>query len=254
MVNTLDKNIWIQYSQKKPEARIRLICFPYAGGGASIFRTWSKALPAQIEVWPIQLPGRENRLAETPFTCMPDLIEALALALRPSLTGAYAFFGHSMGSLICFELARYLRAQGHMPGPVHLFVSGHRAPHLPDPDVPSYNLPEPEFVNELQRLNGTPEAVLQNEELLHLLMPLLRADFSICETYIYQRSKALSCPLTAFGGLQDQDTPRDAIASWREHTSGSFKQRFFPGNHFFLETEQSSLLLAIIQELADFLR
>ena len=141
----------------------------------------------------------------------------------------YAFFGHSMGSLISFELVRYLRREGHDPGPVRLFVSGHRAPQLPDPDPPTHHLAEPEFIEELRRLKGTPEEVLQNAELLRLMLPLLRADFALCETYIYRPEKPLTCPITAFGGLQDDEVPRETLAAWHEQTYNSFKLRFFVG-------------------------
>lgn len=242
-------NPWIQYWQRKPKARVRLFCFPYAGGGAAIYRTWSKNLPSEIEVCPVQLPGRENRLLEPAFSGMHSLIDALTEALLPYLDMPYALFGHSMGSLISFELARHLRRTGHDLDPVHLFVSGHRAPQIPDLDPPSHHLPEPEFIEELRRLKGTPEAVLQSGELLRLLIPSLRADFALCETYCYSQEKPLKCPVSAFGGLQDEDVPREVISPWREQTYGAFKLRFCIGGHFFVEKQQTSLLLAITQDL-----
>jgi medium-chain acyl-[acyl-carrier-protein] hydrolase len=239
---------WIQYWQRRPKARVRLFCFPYAGGGASIFRNWSKHLPAEIEVCPVQLPGRESRLSDAPFSQIYPLVDSLAAALLPYLDVPYALFGHSMGSIISFEFARYLQRIEHQ-NPLHLFVSGHRAPQLPDPDPPMHHLPEPEFIEELRRLQGTPEEVLRNKELLRLLLPLLRADFSLCEMYLYQQEKPLSCPVTAFGGLQDEDVSRDSLALWREQTRGAFKLRFFMGGHFFLEKEQASLLSVLSQTL-----
>lgn len=241
---------WFQYWRRKPKARIRLFCFPYAGGGASVFRTWAEHVPSEIEICPVQLPGRENRLTETAFAQMPALIETLAAEILPYLDMPYAFFGHSMGSTVSFELTRFLRKIESVKGPIHLLVSGSRAPHIPDPDPPTYHLPEPEFIEELRRLKGTPEEVLRNEELLHLLIPLLRADFSLCETYTYIKEAPLSCPLSAFGGLQDTDVPRHFVAGWRDHTSSSyFKLRFFMGGHFYLHKEQPALLQAIVQEL-----
>src|SRR5581483_9264935 len=207
---------------------------------------------AQIEVCPVQLPGRENRLLEAPFAHLSALVETLIAVLQPYLDMPYAFFGHSMGALISFELARALRRRGCTLSPAHLFVSGHRAPHIADPDPPSYALPTPEFIEELRGLDGTPEAVLQNDELLHLLLPLLRADFSLCETYRYYQEKPLRCPVTAFGGLQDKSVSREMIGSWREQTCGQFKVRFFAGDHFFLEKEQVAVLTALIQDLFAF--
>ena len=240
---------WLRSWQRQPHARIRLFCFPYAGGGASLFHTWPQCLPREIEVCPIQLPGREERLADTPFSTMPSLLEALAPLLQPYLEDMpYAFFGHSMGSLISFELARYFsRTQSFQPA--HLFVSGHRAPQIPDPDPPTHNLPEPEFLEELRRLQGTPEEVLHNEELLHVLLPLLRADFALCETYSYTHEKPLTCPLSAFSGLQDADVSREDIQAWHEQTRGPFKMRFFRGDHFFLHKEQRNLLHALTLDL-----
>ncbi|GHO60140.1 thioesterase [Ktedonobacter robiniae] len=202
----------------------------------------------------MQLPGRENRLREKPFEGILPLVETLGSALNPYFDMPFAFFGHSMGALISFELARYLSTSGIEAALIHLFMSGHRAPQLPDPDPPTYHLPEQEFVQELKRLQGTPEEVMQDPELLQILMPLLRADFAICEKYIYTYSRPLGCPITAFGGLRDEEVSRSELAAWQTQTSGMFKQRFFPGDHFFLHKEQGSLLRAIALDLFDSLR
>lgn len=242
---------WLHNWQHRPHACIRLFCFPYAGGGASIFRSWPGYLPQSIEVCPIQLPGREDRLGERPFSNISALIDAMVPVLLPYLDRPYAFFGHSMGASISFEFMRYIYHIGHSIKPIHLFVSGRQAPQWPDIDPPSYGLPEPEFIEKLRHLKGTPEAVLQNAELLHLLLPLLRADFALCETYNYTHERPLECPLSAFGGLQDSEVPREALEAWREQTSGQFKVRFFDGDHFFLhkEKEQFSLLKALSLDL-----
>lgn len=247
--NATDTHLWFQHWQRKPQTLVRLFCFPYAGGGASIFHQWAENFPSEIEVCPVQLPGRENRLLEQPFTQFPPLVSCLAQVLRPYLDTPYAFFGHSMGALISFELARYLRREGQAGNLVHLFVSGHRAPQEPDQDPPTYHLPEPEFLEELRRLKGTPEEVLQNPELLHLLLPLLRADFSLCETYCYIYERPLSCPISAFGGLQDAEVPTATVPSWQKQTGGSFRLRFFAGDHFFLHREQAALIHAISLDL-----
>jgi medium-chain acyl-[acyl-carrier-protein] hydrolase len=242
---------WILYSRPRKQAQLRLFCFPYAGGGASIFRNWAEMLPSTIEVCPVQLPGRENRLLETPFSSISSLIEPLALALVPRLDLPFAFFGHSMGALISFELARYLRGKGYPFAPVHLFVSAHRAPQLPDPDPPAYYLPEAAFLNELRRLNGTPEEILQNPELLRLLLPTLRADFALCETYKYVSDAPLSCPITTFGGLQDYEVSYEMLTAWRQQTSSTFTLRYFAGDHFFLHNEQTALLQALSQNFCN---
>lgn len=234
---------------------MRLFCFPYAGGGASLFRHFPNQLPPEVETCPVQLPGRENRLGELPFSDINALLPALSQALLPYLDKPYAFFGHSMGALISFELARALRRQENVPGPVHIFVSGHRAPQLPDPTPPVHHLPDEQFLDALRRLNGTSEAVLKNSELLQLLLPLLRADFSICDTYEYTQEAPLNCPITAFGGIEDEEAPCESIQAWRDQTSFTFRTRFFAGGHFyFLEEERETFLQALSQELLNDLR
>jgi acyl transferase domain-containing protein/surfactin synthase thioesterase subunit len=241
---TQDANPWITPLQRNPQARLRLFCFPYAGAGASIFRTWLKDVPPEIEICPIQLPGRENRLKETPFTRLSPLIQALAPFLRPYLDIPFAFFGHSLGALLSFELAREFRKQN-FPSPVHLFVSGSRAPQIPDLDVPIHRLPEPKFLESLRRLNGTREEVLQNPELLQVFLPALRSDFAILETYFYATQERLDCPITAFGGMEDSKVSHEQLDAWRNQTSGEFKLQLFPGDHFFLHHHRKALLDAI---------
>jgi medium-chain acyl-[acyl-carrier-protein] hydrolase len=252
MISTIPTS-WLQYWHRKPQARIRLFCFPHAGGGASIFRAWSEQLPLDIEVCPVQLPGREDRLREQPFVNLSALLEALIPALLPYLDMPYALLGHSMGSLISFELARSFHQMAYDRRPIYLFVSGHPAPQIPDPDPPTYHLPDSEFIEALRRLAGTPEELLQNTEFLQLIMPLLRADFALCDTYTYIHGEALDCPISAFGGLQDSEVSHDGIRAWHRQTSGHFQLRFFEGDHFFLYKEQAALLQAISQDLLSIL-
>ena len=248
-MRSLTANGWVQYGERRPTARIRLFCFPYAGGGASIFRTWHESFPPEVEVCPVQFPGREGRLLDAPLSDLHALVDCMATALSPFLDVPYAFFGHSMGALIGFEFARYLRRGSYNLLPFHLFFSGKRAPQLSDLDPPTSHLPEPEFIEELRRLKGTPESVLQNMELLRLLSPLLRADFRLCETYLYKEEARLDVPITALGGLYDTEVTRQMVAAWREQAGSTFKLRFFEGDHFFLHTAKNALLLAILQDL-----
>jgi medium-chain acyl-[acyl-carrier-protein] hydrolase len=240
---------WIEYLKPNPQAHLRLFCFPYAGGGASIFRTWANDVPTGVEVCPVQLPGRENRLIERPFTRLSSLVQALAQAISPYLDMPFAFFGHSMGALISFELARELRKQN-SPGPSHLFVSGHRAPELPPRRRPIHQLADAAFKAELDRLDGTPEEVLQNAELMELFLPLLRADFAVCETYIHSPEAPLNCSISAFGGLQDKEVPFEDLEKWGDQTNRSFTLRRFPGNHFFVHSARDLLLQAIFKDLS----
>ena len=240
---------WIIHPKPNPKKYLRLFCFPYAGAGSSIFRTWSAQLPADIEVCSVQLPGRESRLKEPLFTDLVPLIHALTPALLPHLDLPFVFFGHSLGALISFEVARQLRRLKHSV-PLHLFISGRKAPQLPALERPIHQLPDAEFVEELHRYNGTPSDVLQNVELMNLFLPILRADIAINEMYVYHPETPLDCSISVYGGLQDGKVNRDSLAAWRDHTSGSFTLRMFPGDHFFLRSQQEALLQAISKDLS----
>lgn len=246
-------NSWVSAPQPLAHARIRLFCFPYAGGSSLIYRKWPAELQQEVEVYLLQLPGRGSRLQEPAFTNLDALVHAIGESILPYLNKPFAFFGHSMGALISFELARYLRRAG-APTPSQLFLSGRTAPQVPDGDPPTYDLPEEEFFEELRRLNGTPPEVLEHPELMRLMTPLLRADFSVCQTYDYRVEPPLSCPITVFGGLKDQETPKENLEAWREHTTAEFKLRMLPGDHFFLNTNQSQLLHIVAQELYHLVR
>jgi medium-chain acyl-[acyl-carrier-protein] hydrolase len=238
-------NVWIKRTGQDPQACFRLFCFPYAGGGASFFRTWPERLGPDIEVCAIQLPGREDRLIETPIGELSSLIDALAEVLYPYLDSPFGFFGHSLGSLISFELTRRLRRQK-APCPMQLFVSGRRAPQLPDPDPPIHQLPDSEFIEELRRFNGTPKAVLHNPELMEIFLPLLRSDICLDETYVYDHEAPLDCPISAIGGLEDEEVNREELAAWRDQTRSRFNIQMFPGDHFFLNGKESDGVLEVI--------
>ena len=239
---------WVVKPRPNPEAAWRLFCFPYAGGGAQIFRRWPHQLPATGEVCAIELPGRGTRLQEPLFTQLPPLVEAVAQQLAKHLDKPFAFFGHSLGALLSFETARYCRRQ-HLPGPVHLFVSGRRAPHIPPDEPPLYTLPEPALINELRRLNGTPKEVLEHAELMQLMLPILRADFAVCDTYQYTPEPPLNCPITVFSGLQDASVRADHLEAWQAQTHATCSVHLFPGDHFFLHTTPSLLLQTLAREL-----
>ena len=243
---------WIVTPKPNKEARLRLFCFHYAGGSASLYRLWPDSLPPTIEVCAIQLPGRENRLPEPPFTQLAPLLDKLAQAIRPHLTIPFAFFGHSLGAFIAFELTRYLKKQDGL-SPVHLMVSGRGAPQIPDPDPPIHQLPEADFLTALRHLGGTPEEVLQNTDIMELMLPTIRADLSISETHTYLASEPLACHISAFGGQDDQTVTYAEVAGWQEQTSKRFQLRFLPGNHFFLHSSRTMLLQAVAQDLGSYI-
>ena len=239
---------WIFGARPNPAARMRLFCFPSAGGGATLYTPWVSQLAPEIEVYPVQLPGRENRMKEPPLQRFDDLIQALAQALQPSLNVPYAFFGHSMGALISFGLTLHLRQQG-CRLPEHLFLSAYRAPDT-SLDEPLHDLPEPLFTKKLLELEGTSPEILTNDELRRLFLPLLRADFAVCESYQFQAQEPLACPMTVLGGLQDKRVRQSLLELWQRQTSQRFSIHMLPGNHFFIRSAQAAVLQIITQTLA----
>lgn len=245
MSKPLPSHPWIAHARPRPEARLRLFCLPYAGGNASIFRAWGQRLPAEVEVMPVELPGRASRFREPPLRRVDEAVEKLEAALSPLFDRPFAFFGHSMGALLAFELARRLRRTGG-PEPVALFVSARRAPHLPPEEDPVHGLPDGEFFERLRELNGTPEEALQHPELMQMLLPLLRADFELNETYEFAPGEALACAVAAMGGLGDPEVTREHLEAWRQHTSGPFSLRMFAGDHFYLNQRPAAETLVSV--------
>lgn len=237
----------------RPDARIRLFLVPHAGGAASAYRGWADALPAEVEACPVQLPGRENRIAEPAFDRMDPLVEALAGAIGRLGDLPYAVFGHSTGAVIGFELARHARRTG-APGPVHLFASGRRAPALParTPDV--HHLPDDELVAELATLGGIPAAVIEHRELRQLLVPLLRADMALTETYRYRPEPPLSIPITALAGDRDPKVTAGDAAAWARETAAAFELRTYPGDHFYLASGRDAVVAGLSADLAAIVR
>jgi medium-chain acyl-[acyl-carrier-protein] hydrolase len=246
MTQALDA--WVTCPRPEPRARVRLFCLPYAGGGASIFRHWPNDLAPAVEVCPVQLPGRENRFQEPRYTSLTALVGVLAEVMEPYMDKPFAFFGHSMGALICFELCRTLRARSG-PLPAHLFISARPAPQLPRSGPLTHNLPDAEFKQHLSALNGTSQEVFAHAELMQILLPLLRADFALVEGYRYGVEGPLPCPISAFGGLQDESVEQRALAAWSEQAIGAFRLRMFAGDHFFLQSRRSALLQALSLDL-----
>ncbi len=182
------------------------------------------------------------------FDYFCQAVRAIASALIPYLDKPFVFFGHSMGGLISFELTRLLRRKS-ARSPVHLFISGRRAPQLPSEKPPIHTLPELAFLQELRHLKGTPEEVLVNTELMQLLLPILRADFAVLETYLYTKEPPLECPITVFGGWQDREVSCDELEAWREQTSTAFSLYMLPGDHFFIHSAQTLLFQRITKQL-----
>ena len=244
---------WIFSFRPQTMPGLRLFCFPYAGRGASVYSSWTKSLPEEVEVCAVQLPGRENRLREPLFTHFPDLITTLVSALQPWMDRPFAFFGHSLGALISFELASELHRQG-WRGPLQLFVSARRAPHLPEPHGPIADLPGKAFIEAVRhRYEGIPDAVLESEDLMEIMIPVLRADFELLEKYEFVKKESLSCPIMVLGGLQDFEIGDEELEAWRMHTRNLCNLKFFAGNHFFLNSSEGEVLKFMSKELSSLL-
>jgi surfactin synthase thioesterase subunit/glycosyltransferase involved in cell wall biosynthesis len=222
-----------------PEA-LRLFCFPHAGGGAASFQGWTQRLPPSIVVVPARPPRRDT---------MAEVVAALGDAVQPYLQAPFAFFGHSMGAALAFELARLLRRRG-QPLPRCLLVSGARAPQFRRGHVPPPEPDETEFVNELRRLEGVPRDVLDNTDLLRVILPALRADAALYRNYVYADEPPLDCPIRAYGGAEDPNVRREHLEAWAQQTTSSFALRLFPGGHFYLQTAREPFLAALSRDLA----
>jgi medium-chain acyl-[acyl-carrier-protein] hydrolase len=245
------KSPWLFSFNSRPNAAFRLLCFPYAGGdGLTIFKKWSEMLPRTIDVCAVQLPGRGTRIWEQPFSNIRSAAEVLGLSLRPYLDKPFAFFGHSLGAKICFEVARFLKTSNGS-GPFHLFVSGSSAPRSLNANPLTYVLPEGQFLEALQKLNGTPPEVLRNHELMKLMLPVLRAEMEASERYVYIKGPPLTCPITVFGGLQDERVTREELRAWREETSCACSFHMIPGDHFFINQQPATLLQLLSAHLMD---
>lgn len=246
-------NTWTTCPKPNPEARLRLFCFPYAGVGASVYAQWAKLIPADVELHALQLPGRETRWREPAYRQFPPLIKALSEAIKPYLDKPFVFFGHSLGALISFETARYLR-QLYGLEPVHMFVSARRSPQLPEPGPALHPLSDTAFISQIQqRYSGIPPVILQDQELMQLFLPILRADIELLESYQYSHNLPFNFPLSVFGGWEDKQATEQELLAWRSQTRNTFTLRMFSGGHFFLQTARSELLQALTQNLTPLL-
>jgi surfactin synthase thioesterase subunit/glycosyltransferase involved in cell wall biosynthesis len=221
---------------------LRLFCFPHAGGGGSAFKAWAERLPRSVVVVPMRPPRRA-----TPYI-MAELVAALGDSIEPYLDQPFAFFGHSMGAVVAFELARLLRRRNR-PLPRLLVASGARAPRFRRGHVPGPEPGEAEFVDALRRLQGTPRAVLDNPTLLQLILPALREDAAIYRNYIYAEEPPLHCPIRAYGGADDPNVHRQHLEGWAAETTAAFAMRLFPGGHFYLQTHRQEFLAALTLDL-----
>lgn len=239
---------WVRVRPRAGKERLRLFCFPYAGGAASVFTQWQQDLPT-VQVCAVQLPGRQNRLAEPPFTRVEPLADALTAVIRQYGDMPFAFYGHSVGGFVVFELARRLRAAGG-PQPAALLIGSCRAPQIPPLWPPIAELPDATFVAALRRYDGMPSALRDHQELLDLALPTMRSDVAMYERYTYVPGDPLACAIFAYGGANGGSAEMAALTPWARQTRGVFRVRMIPGSHLFIEGSRGELLRAIDEDVA----
>ena len=240
---------WLTCSKAKEQTVMRLFCFPYAGGGASIFKNWQVYLPNNLEMWAIKLPGRENRVREAPFNDWTSLIENTLKILLPLLDKPYIFFGHSFGARIAYELTKWLQ-ENNRPLPKLLIISACRAPHIPTAEPYLYNLPKNQFIESIRRMNGTPKEFLENDKLFGMMEATLRSDMKLAELWQDSFATQLKVPINIFSGKNDFTDPFSKMQEWQKYTSEQFCSHEFLGDHFFLHSHED-LLVKTIGELVE---
>jgi len=240
---------WILRPCARPRARFRLFCFAGAGAGASSFRGWPEACTEEIEVALIQPPGRENRLREKPLQSMRTLVSSIATAMTEFLDRPYALYGHSLGAKVAFETTRELRRRELLP-PLHLYVAASAGPGVQWAHPLLHPLDDLDILQEIQRrYGGVPQEVLADRELCALLVPGLRADLTIIETYQYTEERPLLNPITCLCGSTDSMTLESEAWDWRNQTCCQFRYETFPGGHFFPAQTRALILDLIATDL-----
>jgi surfactin synthase thioesterase subunit len=247
MQTSTDRDLWIRRFHPAPDAPVRLLCLPHAGGSAPFFHPVSAALAPKVEVLAVQYPGRQDRHREPCVTSLARLADLLLEVLADDLDRPLALFGHSMGASLAFELAGLLEQEAGIE-PAVLFVSGRQAPSRPDSNSVHLRGDE-ELIAEVQRLGGTDARVLADPDLRELVLPTLRGDFRAAETYRPTRAEVLACPISALTGDADPRAREPEVRAWREHTSGDFDLRVFPGGHFYLAEHAPAVIRLIAQRL-----
>jgi medium-chain acyl-[acyl-carrier-protein] hydrolase len=239
---------WLELCAPRAKAQVRLVCFAHAGGSSSVFYPWSEGMGESIEVWAVQLPGRGERMDEELITDFQTVIDNLGPAIAQLTDKPLAIFGHSLGARLGFEVARWLRRQG-APAPVHLFASASKAPHVPRIGPKFSQMPEEGLIEKSRQLNGMPKLVLANPELLRTVLPVIRADFAIAESYLYREEPPLNTPIDAFYGVADPEVGKQHAADWRVHSSSEFSVKAFNGDHFFLQPCHAAVVHSIASAL-----
>lgn len=241
---------WMLRPSPSREARLRLVCVPYAGGSAAVFHGWADLLPAVVEPWTLRLPGRDARMGEPPATDLTATAEEAAAVLSRMLGDEpFAFFGHSLGAFLSFEIVRALRERWGMHASL-LAVSARDAPQLPTYAGTLHQLPDEAFLDVLDRkYRAIPPMIREDARMRAVYLPALRGDVTMLETYRYRQGPPLSCPVAVYGGVDDTESGAAGLAAWGELTDGGCSVTLLPGGHFFLQEQREPLIARLSQEL-----
>ncbi|OPF73189.1 thioesterase [Streptomyces antioxidans] len=229
---------------------LNLYCLPYAGCSARVYDVWQAGLPDSINVVPLELPGRGSRCTDPPLDTLPELLRDLTRGVNAEARAPYAVFGHSFGAIIAYELTRYVVSQGY-PGPQSLIVSACRAPHLATPEEAIFDRSDEDFKRGLRKVGGTPEELLENDELMELYIPVIRADYTILDNYRRDPVQDVNCPILGLYGDADSDADKSAMSAWDAYTSGSFSLEPIKGDHFFLDDATEHVIQRVGAHLND---
>ena len=240
---------WLVNIGHQPRAAMRLFCIPYAGGSSSAFSAWRPLLPASIDLWAVELPGRGSRWEEAPCGSIEEIRDKLGPILLEHIDRPFALFGHSMGALLAFELGLWLRARNARP-PSRLILSGCNPPHYRDNGPPESSLSDKEILDRIASLDGTPREILNSPDMLALVLPALRADFGACDRYIAAPSKPFDSPISVFIGRSDRGIVRHHLGEWQRYTSLAVDVRMFAGGHFFIKESEAHVLNAVAEGLS----
>jgi surfactin synthase thioesterase subunit len=240
---------WSIRFEPRPRAHLRLVCLPFAGGSAVAYQHWASRLPDWIETIAVQLPGRGPRVLERPYTAIHPLVCALADNLNTVFEEPFAVYGHSMGALLGFELARELRRRGGRH-PDHLIVAAQPAPQRPTSNLKVDAISDREFILQLHDKRHA-ELLSMNRELRDLAIPGLRADYALCANYDYVEESPLTVPIAALGGSRDRYVPQADLSAWQKQTTGRFELRTVDGDHFFLRDQTGRLQATVVDILSN---
>ncbi|HBM16657.1 MAG TPA: putative thioesterase [Lentisphaeria bacterium] len=235
-------NKWFKNIKRVDNCKLRMFCFPHAGGAAQIFNKWECYLPDDVELYAVQLPGRADRINEPLCSNFDIIINNLTESIFPLLNPPFIFIGHSFGGAIAFEIAKKLRRLN-IKLPERLFIIGREGPSIPE-NIPKYNLPDDEFIKYLRSQSGIHEDILEDKDAMHFFLPILRNDIKLADTYYlyYTREAPLSCPINVFYGEKETDLDLNSVGDWKNETINSFNVDQFDGHHFFLHEQTDKVI------------